>query len=117
MANSAARSRMLAASYPRSVKRRVAVSSTCPTRTRLTAGSLRSRFSTGFPLSDNSESGDRTIVRQGAPPQCGKAGRYRKGPTMDFGLNSEQRMILATVSEFVTRELLPMEAPVQRAEL
>src|SRR2546421_11005889 len=36
---------------------------------------------------------------------------------MDFGLNDEQRMILATVREFVTRELLPMEAPAQRAEL
>ena len=36
---------------------------------------------------------------------------------MDFGLDNEQRMILATVREFVTRELLPMEAPAQRAEL
>ena len=36
---------------------------------------------------------------------------------MDFGLNNEQRMILATVREFVTRELLPLEAPAQRAEL
>jgi len=36
---------------------------------------------------------------------------------MDFGLNNEQRMILGTVREFVTRELLPLEAPAQRAEL
>src|SRR6202140_2894609 len=36
---------------------------------------------------------------------------------MDFGLDNEQRMILATVREFVTRELLPLEAPAQRAEL
>jgi acyl-CoA dehydrogenase len=36
---------------------------------------------------------------------------------MDFGLTSEQRMILATVREFVTRELLPLEAEAQRAEL
>lgn len=36
---------------------------------------------------------------------------------MDFGLTDEQRMILATVREFVTRELLPLEADGQRAEL
>lgn len=36
---------------------------------------------------------------------------------MDFGLSDEQRMILATVREFVTRELLPLEAEAQRAEL
>ena len=36
---------------------------------------------------------------------------------MDFGLSSEQRLILETVREFVTRELLPMEAEAQRAEL
>src|ERR1700736_566786 len=36
---------------------------------------------------------------------------------MDFGLDNEQRMILATVREFVTRDLLPREAPTQRAEL
>jgi acyl-CoA dehydrogenase len=36
---------------------------------------------------------------------------------MDFGLTSEQRLILETVREFVTRELLPMEAEAQRAEL
>ena len=36
---------------------------------------------------------------------------------MDFGLSDEQRMILATVREFVARELLPLEAEVQRAEL
>jgi acyl-CoA dehydrogenase len=36
---------------------------------------------------------------------------------MDFGLTSEQRLILATVREFVTRELLPLEADAQRAEL
>src|SRR5260370_19375578 len=36
---------------------------------------------------------------------------------MDFGLTNEQRMILGTVREFVTRELLPSEAEAQRAEL
>src|SRR2546421_8388301 len=36
---------------------------------------------------------------------------------MDFGLTNEQRMILGTVREFVTRELLPLEAEAQRAEL
>ncbi len=36
---------------------------------------------------------------------------------MDFGLTSEQRLILTTVREFVTRELLPLEADAQRAEL
>ena len=36
---------------------------------------------------------------------------------MDFGLTDEQRMILATVREFVTKELLPLEAEAQRAEL
>lgn len=36
---------------------------------------------------------------------------------MDFGLTDEQRMILATVREFVTKELLPLEAQAQRAEL
>ena len=36
---------------------------------------------------------------------------------MEFGLSDEQRMILATVREFVTRELLPLEAEAQRAEL
>ena len=36
---------------------------------------------------------------------------------MDFGLSSEQRLILGTVREFVTRELLPLEADAQRAEL
>lgn len=36
---------------------------------------------------------------------------------MDFGLSDEQRMILATVREFVTREILPLEAEAQRAEL
>ncbi|HEY8736121.1 MAG TPA: acyl-CoA dehydrogenase family protein [Candidatus Dormibacteraeota bacterium] len=36
---------------------------------------------------------------------------------MDFGLTSEQRLILGTVREFVTRELLPLEADAQRAEL
>ncbi len=36
---------------------------------------------------------------------------------MDFALTDEQRMILATVREFVTRELLPLEAEAQRAEL
>jgi acyl-CoA dehydrogenase len=36
---------------------------------------------------------------------------------MDFGLSDEQRMILATVRDFVTRELVPLEADVQRAEL
>ena len=36
---------------------------------------------------------------------------------MDFGLTDEQRMILETVREFVTRELLPLEAEAQRAEL
>ena len=36
---------------------------------------------------------------------------------MDFGLSDEQRMILATVGQFVSRELLPLEAAAQRAEL
>ncbi|TMD07407.1 MAG: acyl-CoA dehydrogenase [Chloroflexi bacterium] len=36
---------------------------------------------------------------------------------MDFGLSDEQRMILATVRDFVTRELVPLEAEVQRGEL
>ena len=36
---------------------------------------------------------------------------------MDFALTNEQRMILATVREFVTRELLPLEPEAQRAEL
>jgi len=36
---------------------------------------------------------------------------------MDFGLTSEQRLILGTVREFMTRELLPLEADAQRAEL
>lgn len=36
---------------------------------------------------------------------------------MEFGLTDEQRLILATVREFVTRELLPLEAEAQRAEL
>jgi len=36
---------------------------------------------------------------------------------MEFGLTDEQRMILATVREFVTKELLPVEAEAQRAEL
>ncbi len=36
---------------------------------------------------------------------------------MDFGLSDEQRMILATVRDFVQRELVPLEADVQRAEL
>ena len=36
---------------------------------------------------------------------------------MDFSLTDEQRMILETVREFVRKELLPVEAEVQRAEL
>src|SRR5438445_3953655 len=36
---------------------------------------------------------------------------------MDFSLSDEQRMILGTVREFVGRELMPLEAPIQRAEL
>jgi acyl-CoA dehydrogenase len=36
---------------------------------------------------------------------------------MDFDLTDEQRMILDTVREFTTRELRPLEADVQRAEL
>src|SRR3989441_12195540 len=36
---------------------------------------------------------------------------------MEFGLTDEQRMILSTVREFVTKELLPLEAGAQRAEL
>src|SRR2546429_3446394 len=36
---------------------------------------------------------------------------------MDFGLTDEQRMILGTVREFVTRELLPLGAEARRAEL
>src|ERR1700730_12993964 len=40
-----------------------------------------------------------------------------RGRTMDFGLSDEQRLILGTVREFVTKELLPLEAEAQRAEL
>ena len=36
---------------------------------------------------------------------------------MDFSLSDEQRMILGTVREFVSRELMPLEAQIQRAEL
>lgn len=36
---------------------------------------------------------------------------------MDFALTDEQRLMLGTVREFVTRELMPVEADVQRAEL
>src|ERR1700686_2778915 len=36
---------------------------------------------------------------------------------MDFGLTDEQRLILGTVREFVTKELVPLEAEAQRAEL
>jgi len=36
---------------------------------------------------------------------------------MDFSLSDEQRMILGTVREFVSRELMPLEAEMQRAEL
>lgn len=36
---------------------------------------------------------------------------------MDFAVTDEQRMVLATVREFVNRELLPLEPEVQRAEL
>src|SRR5467141_3649741 len=36
---------------------------------------------------------------------------------MDFGLTNEQRMILGTVRDLVTKELLPLEAEAQRAEL
>ena len=36
---------------------------------------------------------------------------------MDFSLSDEQRMILGTVREFVHKELLPLEADIQRAEL
>src|SRR2546430_7806889 len=36
---------------------------------------------------------------------------------MDFGLTADQRLILGPVREFVTRELLPLEAEAQRAEL
>src|SRR5437762_1024266 len=36
---------------------------------------------------------------------------------MDFSLSDEQRMILGTVREFVQKELLPLEAEIQRAEL
>jgi acyl-CoA dehydrogenase len=36
---------------------------------------------------------------------------------VNFGLTNEQRMILGTVREFVTKELLPLEAEAQRAEL
>ncbi len=36
---------------------------------------------------------------------------------MDFALSVEQRMIVETTREFVKRELLPLEAEVQRAEL
>ena len=36
---------------------------------------------------------------------------------MDFALSDEQRMILGTVRQFVQKELLPLEAEIQRAEL
>src|SRR5438552_14222486 len=36
---------------------------------------------------------------------------------MDFSRTDEQRVILATVREFVGKELVPVEADVQRAEL
>src|SRR5256884_4319652 len=36
---------------------------------------------------------------------------------MDFGLTDEQRLILGTAREFVPKELLPLEAEAQRAEL
>jgi len=36
---------------------------------------------------------------------------------MDFALSDEQRMILATVRAFVQKELLPLEAEIQRSEL
>src|SRR2546421_3643605 len=36
---------------------------------------------------------------------------------MDFSLSDEQRMILGTVRAFVQKELVPLEARVQRAEL
>src|SRR5207302_1867418 len=36
---------------------------------------------------------------------------------MDFSLSDEQRMILGTVRAFAQKELLPLEARVQRAEL
>jgi acyl-CoA dehydrogenase len=36
---------------------------------------------------------------------------------MDFALSDEQRMIIATVRAFVQKELLPLEAEIQRAEL
>jgi len=36
---------------------------------------------------------------------------------MDFALSDEQRMILATVRQFVQKALLPLEAEIQRAEL
>src|SRR5438552_11704587 len=36
---------------------------------------------------------------------------------MDFSLSDVQRMILGTVREFVHKELLPLEADIQRAEL
>jgi acyl-CoA dehydrogenase len=35
---------------------------------------------------------------------------------MDFSLSSEQKMILQTVREFVRRELMPLEAEVQKAD-
>lgn len=36
---------------------------------------------------------------------------------MDFSLTDEQRMVLGTVREFVGKELMPLEAEMQRAEL
>ncbi len=36
---------------------------------------------------------------------------------MDFALSDEQRMILGTVRQFVQKELLPLEAEIQRAEV
>ena len=36
---------------------------------------------------------------------------------MDFALSDEQRMILGTVRQFVQKDLLPLEAEIQRAEL
>ena len=36
---------------------------------------------------------------------------------MDFALSDEQRMVLGTVRQFVQKELLPLEAEIQRAEL
>src|SRR5581483_9756738 len=40
-----------------------------------------------------------------------------EGGEMDFALTPEQRMIVDTTREFVRRELLPLEAAVQQAEL